>query len=137
MLKLLHCTEMTTNPPTAAPATRSTAAERMRRRGSPRARVVPRLLTELDPETAKLIEHVDIDAKGRAVPKLYSKAWANAELRKMLNFTAKSEAPDVTKLSDAELVETLARQARELGVSIDLSYDFSPKKPPETDGGDE
>ena len=31
MLKLLHCTEMTTNPPTAAPATHSPAAERMRR----------------------------------------------------------------------------------------------------------
>jgi hypothetical protein len=66
--------------------------------------------------------------KGRAVPKLYSKAWANAELRKMLNISAKSEAPDVTKLSDAELIETLARQARELGVSIDLSYDFGPPK---------
>ena len=97
--------------------------------GSPRARVVPRPLTELDPETAKLIEHVDIDAKGRAVPRLYSKAWANAELRKMLNFTAKSEAPDVTKLSNEELIETLARQAKELGVQIDLSYDFGqPKK---------
>jgi hypothetical protein len=34
----------------------------------------------------------------------------------------------VTKLSDAELIETLARQARELGVSIDLSYDFTPPK---------
>jgi hypothetical protein len=31
MLKLLHCTEMMTNPPTAAPATHSLAAERMRR----------------------------------------------------------------------------------------------------------
>ena len=31
MLKLLHCTEMTTNPPTAASATHSPAAERMRR----------------------------------------------------------------------------------------------------------
>ena len=31
MLKLLHCTEMMTNQPTAAPATRSAAAERMRR----------------------------------------------------------------------------------------------------------
>jgi hypothetical protein len=30
MLKLLHCTEMKTNQPTAAPATRSAAAERMR-----------------------------------------------------------------------------------------------------------
>jgi hypothetical protein len=97
--------------------------------GSPRARVVPRLLTELDPETAKLIEDVQIDRKGRAVPRLYSKAWANAELRKMLNISAKSEPPDVTKLSDAELIETLARQAKELGVEIDLSYSFAqPKK---------
>ena len=31
MFKLLHCTEVTTNPPTAPPATRSPAAERMRR----------------------------------------------------------------------------------------------------------
>ena len=31
MSKLFHCTEMTTNPPTAAPAARSAAAERMRR----------------------------------------------------------------------------------------------------------
>ena len=52
---------------------------------SPRARVVPRPLTELDPETAKLIEDVTIDSKGRAIPKLYSKLQANAELRKMLN----------------------------------------------------
>jgi hypothetical protein len=36
--------------------------------------------------------------------------------------------PDVTTLSDAELIETLARQAGELGVSIDLSYDFTPRK---------
>ena len=97
--------------------------------GLPRARVVPRPLTELDPETAKLIEDVQIDSKGRAVPRLYSKAWANAELRKMLNISAKEAPPDVTQLSDAELIETLARQARELGVQIDLSYDFGqPKK---------
>jgi hypothetical protein len=46
----------------------------------------------------------------------------------MLNISAKEAPPDVTKLSDAELVETLARQARELGVQIDLSYDFGPPK---------
>ena len=96
--------------------------------GSSRARVVPRPLTELDPETAKLIEDIVIDAKGRAVPRLYSKAWANAELRKMLNISAKEAPRDVTQLSDAELIETLARQARELGVQIDLSYDFGPPK---------
>jgi len=85
-------------------------------------------LTELDRETAKLIEDVTVDGKGRLIPKLYSKLQANKELRAMLNLSAKSEAPDVTKLSDAELIETLARQARELGVSIDLSYDFTPPK---------
>jgi hypothetical protein len=58
---------------------------------SPRARVVPRPLTELDPETAKLIEDVTIDSKGRAVPKLYSKTWANAELRRMLNIGGQKE----------------------------------------------
>ena len=99
--------------------------------GSPRARVVPRLLTELDPETAKLIEHVNYDNKGRAAPKLYSKAWANAELRKMLNIGGQKEGEqtDLSRLSDAELVQRLAQQAKELGVEIDLSYSFAqPKK---------
>jgi hypothetical protein len=40
---------------------------------SPRARVVPRPLTELDPETAKLIENVTIDSKGRLIPMLIPK----------------------------------------------------------------
>src|SRR5262249_43928765 len=91
-------------------------------------RVRPKLLTDLPPELAALIEDITFDDKGRAIPKLYSKQAASKELRSMLNLSAKSEAPDVTKLSDAELIETLARQARELGVSIDLSYDFGPPK---------
>jgi hypothetical protein len=98
---------------------------------SSRARVVPRPLTELDPETAKLIEDITIDSKGRAVPKLYNKLQASKELRAMLNLSAKSEAPDVTKLSDSELIEQLARQAKELGISIDLNYSFA--KPKKTD----
>jgi hypothetical protein len=50
--------------------------------------VVPRPLTELDPETAKLIEDVTIDSRGRLIPKLYSKLQANKELRQMLNIGA-------------------------------------------------
>jgi hypothetical protein len=47
----------------------------------------------------------------------------------MLNISAKEAPRDITQLSDAELIATLARQARELGVQIDLSYDFGqPKK---------
>src|SRR6516165_5676189 len=92
--------------------------------GLPRARVVPRPLTELDPETAKLIENLTVDSKGRLIPKLYSKLQANAELRKMLNISAKEAPRDITQLSDAELIETLARQTKELGV-VDLSYSFA------------
>jgi len=96
---------------------------------SPRARVVPRPLTELDPETAKLIEDVTIDSKGRLIPKLYSKLQANKELRAMLNISAKQSAPDVTQLSDSELLAQLAQLAKELGIEIDLNYSFAqPKK---------
>jgi hypothetical protein len=97
----------------------------------PRARVVPRPLTELDPETAKLIENLTVDSKGRLIPKLYSKTWANAELRKMLNIGGRKEREqtDLSRLSDAELIQRLADQAKELGIEIDLSYSFAqPKK---------
>jgi hypothetical protein len=98
-------------------------------------RMRPKLLTDLPPELAALIEEVRPDARGRLIPKLYSKHQANKELRAMLNISARSEAPDVTKLSDAELIETLARQAKELGVTIDLSYSFAQQPPAaETDG---
>jgi len=94
--------------------------------------VRPKLLTNLSPEQAKLIEEVRPDGRGRLIPRLYSKHQANAELRKMLNISAKEAPRDVTQLSDAELIETLARQAKELGVEIDLSYSFAqPKKPDE------
>ena len=101
---------------------------------SPRARDVPRRLADLDPETAKLTEDVTIDSKGRLIPKLYSKTWANAELRRMLNIGGQKEREqtDLSRLSDAELVQRLAQQAKELGVEIDLSYSFAqPKKPDE------
>jgi hypothetical protein len=68
---------------------------------------------------------VTVDSRGRLIPKLYSKLQASKELRAMLNLSAKSEAPDVTKLSDAELIAQLARQAKELGIEIDLSYSFA------------
>jgi hypothetical protein len=79
----------------------------------------------------KLIEDITIDSKGRLIPKLYSKMWANAELRKMLNIGGQKEREqtDLSRLSDAELIQRLAEQAKELGVEIDLSYSFAqPKK---------
>jgi hypothetical protein len=47
----------------------------------------PRLVTDLSPETAKLIEDVTVDSKGRLIPKLYTKLQANKELRAFLNLS--------------------------------------------------
>jgi hypothetical protein len=59
---------------------------------------------------------------------------ASKELRSMLNLNAKSEAAaDVTKLSDQELLHTLAQQAHELGINIDLNYTFHLPKRDEGD----
>jgi hypothetical protein len=92
----------------------------------------PKLLGNLSPETARLVEDVVVDSKGRLIPKLYSKLQANKELRAMLNIGAKTERPDVTQLSDAELIAQLTQQAKELGIEIDLNYSFAqPKKPNE------
>ena len=89
------------------------------------------------PIRAKLIEDVQVDNRGRLIPRLYSKERANKELRNMLNLSARSEAPDVTKLSDSELIAQLARQAKELGIEIDLSYSFAQQPPAaKTDGQD-
>jgi hypothetical protein len=86
----------------------------------------PKRLTDLPPEVRKAIEHVQVDARGNAVPQLYSKLQANAELRKMLNIGGQKERleTDVSRLSDAELIQQLANQAKELGIEIDLNYRF-------------
>ena len=85
----------------------------------------PRLLSDLPPDIARLIEDVTIDSKGRLIPKLYSKLQASKELRAMLNIGRPEErATDLSRLSDAELVAQLADQAKELGIEIDLNYRF-------------
>ena len=86
----------------------------------------PRLLSDLPPDLRKAIERVQIDAKGNVVPQLYSKLQANDELRKMLGLDGRKEqeASDISKLSDAELIQQLADQAKELGIEIDLNYSF-------------
>jgi hypothetical protein len=86
----------------------------------------PRLLSDLPPDLRKAIEHIQVDARGNAVPQLYSKLQANAELRKMLNIGGQKERPgtDVSRLSDAELISQLADQAKQLGIHINLDYRF-------------
>ena len=70
--------------------------------GSPKRRVRerPRLLTDLPPELAALVQDVNIDSSGRAIPKLYNKLQANKELRAMLNIGRPEErATDLSRLS--------------------------------------
>jgi len=98
-------------------------------------RVRPKLLTDLSPDAARLIEEVRPDSRGRLIPKLYSKHQANKELRAMLNLGTKSDASDVSKLSDQELISTLAQQAKEFGIDIKLDYTFHLPKKDKGDGG--
>ena len=89
----------------------------------------PRRLSNIPAEMRRNIEKVTIDGKGRAMPQLYSKLAASQELRKMLNIGGQKDRPetDVSRLSDAELIQQLADQAKELGIEIDLSYRFAEK----------
>ena len=87
----------------------------------------PRLISDLPDDIAELVEDVTIDSKGRAIPKLYSKLQASKELRAMLNIGKPTDASDVSRLSDAELIQQLSDQAKQLGVEINLNYDFAQK----------
>jgi hypothetical protein len=92
-----------------------------------------KLINDLPPEFRKLIEDVTVDRNGNVIPKLYSKAQANRDLRELLNIGGRKEQPadDASKLSDAELIRQLADQAKQLGVKIDLSYDFGQQQKPD------
>jgi hypothetical protein len=86
-----------------------------------------KLINDLPLEFRKLIEDVMVDRNGNVIPKLYSKLQANAELRKMLNIGGQKERDinDLSKLSDAELIQQLADTAKELGIEINLNYSFA------------
>jgi hypothetical protein len=71
------------------------------------------------------------------VPELYSKLAASQELRKMLNIRRTDERNDVSRLSDAELIQQLSDMAKELGVEINLNYSFAQQSSArETDGSE-
>src|SRR5262249_39976351 len=90
-----------------------------------------KLINDLPLEFRKLIEDVTIDRNGNVIPKLYSKAQANADLRKLLNIGRTEDRPetDVSRLSDAELLQQLANMAKELGIDINLNYSFAQLPP--------
>jgi hypothetical protein len=84
-------------------------------------------LDTLPPELRQAIETITLDSDGNlTTAKLVSKIQANQELRKLLGLDRQQQVQqsDLSKLTDAELVAELSRQANELGVHIDLSYKF-------------
>ena len=91
----------------------------------PYRRQVVRDLQHVPPELRHAIESISLDAKGNVAAKLVSKLEANKELRKMLGLdNQRAVDSEISRMSDAELVSELAKQANELGVQIDLSYKF-------------
>ena len=98
--------------------------EKIQTKVTPRER--PRRISDLPDEVAQLIKDVTVDGRGRSIPRLYSKLQASKELRAMLNIGGQKERDinDVSKLSDAELIQQLTDQAKELGIEIDLNYSF-------------
>src|SRR5262249_8466816 len=102
----------------------------------------PRLINDLPLEARKLIEDVSVDRNGNVIPKLYSKAQANADLRKLLNLGAQEYRPenDLARLSNEELIQGLRDQAQQLGVEIKLDYSFAQQAPvaapPDLPGGE-
>jgi len=93
----------------------------------------PKRLADLPPEIRKNIEKITISNNGRLVPQLYSKLAASQELRKMLNIGGQKDRPEtgISRLSDAELVQQLTDQAKQLGVQINLNYSFLQRQKPD------
>jgi hypothetical protein len=88
-------------------------------------RQVVRDLQQVPPELRHAIESISHDAKGNTTVKLANKLQANAELRKMLGLDKPApQQSEFDRMSDADLINELAKQAYELGVKIDLSYKF-------------
>lgn len=85
-----------------------------------------KFLSELPEEVQRTVESVTVDERGHFTAKVYSRLTANAELRKLLGIGApvRGEDGELLRLSDSELVAQLAKQAQELGISIDLNYRF-------------
>lgn len=84
-----------------------------------------RLFSELTPEQQRMIESLKYTEKGRPILGVYSKMQANIELRKLLGLGGVERDPadgEFSRLSDAELLAELNRQAQELGIDIDVTY---------------
>ncbi len=84
-------------------------------------------LSTIPPELRACIESLSYTESGRPILKLYSKADANRELRKINGIDKASSIDDseatLARLPDNELFQELTRQAAELGVDVKMTFE--------------
>lgn len=97
------------------------------RYGEIRKKMVLRDIHTLPLNLQKAIQAITWDRGGNPSVKMHDKVQINVELRKMLGLDRPQPKEDVElrQMTNAQLVESLAKQANELGVKIDLNYRFS------------
>jgi hypothetical protein len=84
-----------------------------------------RLFSELSPEQQRLIESLKWTEKGRPVLTVYTRSWANMELRKMLGIGPQPREPgdgEFSRLDDASLFAEIMREAKELGIDAEFTF---------------
>lgn len=84
--------------------------------------------SEIPQELRMCIESLTYTESGRPVLKLYSKADANRELRKINGIDAPRLGDDIDpamRLPDGEFFQMLAREAAELGVDVKMTFEVS------------
>lgn len=83
-----------------------------------------KLFSDLTPEQQALIEGIKYTEGGPALDTV-TRQWANQELRKFLG-TDKAGRSDgdeaLARMSDSDLLSELARQAKDLGIDVQLTY---------------
>lgn len=86
-----------------------------------------RTVDEIPDHALVAVESINLTEDGRLVPKRYSRLTANAELRKLYGMGSterESAGGEFAKMGDTELISELNRQAKELGISVNLTYSF-------------
>jgi hypothetical protein len=92
-----------------------------------RTRRVDRLrhFADLTEDQQRMIESLKWTEKGSPILTVYSRMQANIELRKLLGLgqaTRDDEGSEFSRLDDASLFAELAREAKELGIDVELTF---------------
>lgn len=87
-----------------------------------------RHFSDLTDDQQRMIESLKFTEKGRPILSLYSRMQANIELRKLLGLgqvTRDDEGSEFSRMDDASLFAELAREAKDLGIDVELTFKAS------------